>query len=140
MIQTQDAQTQRSGQQGVTPEQTREGPIALAIERETAKLPSDIFLWGAGAAVVTSFLLELVGAKDKSRFVGQWVAPILICGVYNKIVKTHGSDQLHSEAGSGRNRLNSGNSGGSGQGGGVRTGSTRPGEARRMHDHAGAPN
>ena len=29
-----------------------------------------------------------------SLFVGQWVAPFLLLGVYNKIVKVAGSDQL----------------------------------------------
>lgn len=69
-----------------------EGPIARSIEEETAKLPSDTFLWAAGAAVGTSLALRLMGRDQTSTFVGQWVAPILICGLYNKMVKTHGHD------------------------------------------------
>jgi len=69
-----------------------EGPIARSIEEETAKLPSDAFLWAAGAAVGTSLALRLMGRSQTSTFVGQWVAPILICGLYNKMVKTHGHD------------------------------------------------
>jgi len=71
----------------------REGPVAREIEDQTAKLPSDIFLWAAGAAVASSWLLRLAGKKEASNFVGQWVPSILICGVYNKIVKTHGHDR-----------------------------------------------
>jgi hypothetical protein len=69
-----------------------EGTVAKAIEEETAQLPSDIFLWTAGAAAGTSLLLRLMGRDATSTFIGQWVPAILICGVYNKIVKTHGHD------------------------------------------------
>ena len=33
-----------------------EGPVARAIEEQTAKLPSDAFLGAAGASIATSFL------------------------------------------------------------------------------------
>ena len=71
-----------------------EGPIAKAIEEKTAKLPSDLFLWAAGGAVGVSLILQLSGNSDKSRFIGQWVAPFLLLGVYNKIVKVAGSDRM----------------------------------------------
>ncbi len=100
MVQSQTQSTQRSGQSPSSTDiehQHSEGRVALAIEKETAKLPSDTFLWAAGAAAATSLVFELLGMKDKSRFIGQWVPSILICGVYNKIVKVHGSDRAHSE-------------------------------------------
>jgi len=31
--------------------------------------------------------------KQWANFVGQWVPTILLLGIYNKIVKTQGSDQ-----------------------------------------------
>jgi hypothetical protein len=37
-----------------------------------------------------------MGNEEKSHFVGQWVAPFLLLGVYNKIVKVAGSDQFSS--------------------------------------------
>ena len=74
--------------------QQTEGPVARSIERQTAKLPSDLFLWGAVGSVGVSLLLQLTGNKEKSHFVGQWVAPFLLLGVYNKIVKVAGSDRL----------------------------------------------
>jgi hypothetical protein len=71
-----------------------EGPIARAIEEQTAKLPSDVFLWAAVGAIGASFILEVAGKEEKSRFVGQWVAPFMLLGVYNKLVKIGGSDRL----------------------------------------------
>jgi hypothetical protein len=36
--------------------------------------------------------LQLLGRKHEAQFVGQWVPTILILGLYNKMVKQHGSD------------------------------------------------
>ena len=38
--------------------------------------------------------LGLAGSKDESLFVGQWAAPLLLFGVYNKLVKIGGSDRV----------------------------------------------
>jgi hypothetical protein len=75
--------------------QHTEGPVARTIEQQTAKLPSDLFLWAAIGAIGVSAYLEFAGNEEKSRFVGQWVAPFLLLGVYNKLVKVAGSDRLH---------------------------------------------
>jgi hypothetical protein len=72
-----------------------EGQVARTIEQQTAKLPSDLFLWAAVGAMGVSAFFECTGAKDKSRFIGQWVSPLLLFGVYNKLVKVAGSDRLH---------------------------------------------
>ena len=69
-----------------------EGQLAKTIEQQTAKLPSDVYLWGACGAIATSAILQLTGRSKASLFVGQWVAPFLLFGVYNKIVKVAGSD------------------------------------------------
>ena len=71
----------------------KEGVVAKTIEQQTAKLPSDWFLWAAIGGMGVSAVMELAGWKSKSRFFGQWVAPFLLFGVYNKLVKQHGSDQ-----------------------------------------------
>ena len=73
----------------------QEGPIARTIEQQTAKLPSDTFLWAAVGSIGASALLRMMGKKNASLFVGDWVAPMLLFGVYNKIVKLHGSDRGH---------------------------------------------
>lgn len=70
----------------------REGEVARSIEEETAKLPSDVFLWAAVAAMGASLTLKLLKKDDWALFVGQWPAPFLLFGVYNKIVKVEGSD------------------------------------------------
>jgi hypothetical protein len=79
-----------------TPEPVRhsEGRIARTIEDQTARLPSDSYLWAAVAAIGTAMVLQATGKKQSSLFVGQWVAPFLLFGVYNKIVKVAGSDRL----------------------------------------------
>lgn len=97
--------------QGQSATEQREGPIAKRIEKRTAKLPSDLFLWAAGASLVASLALEVIGfARGERRgifrramqpttstplagFVGMWVPSFLLLGVYNKIVKVAGSDR-----------------------------------------------
>jgi len=69
-----------------------EGPVAKAIEEQTAKLPSDLFLWGGLGALVTAASLFYNGKKEEALLVGQWAAPILILGFYNKVVKLEGHD------------------------------------------------
>jgi hypothetical protein len=70
----------------------REGPIARTIEQQTAKLPSDTFLWLAMGGIAASLGLHMAGKKNEAQFVGNWVPTFLIFGLYNKIVKTQGSD------------------------------------------------
>ena len=70
-----------------------EGRAAKTIENETSKLPSDLWLWAAVASMGVSLLLKASNKKDDSQFVGQWAAPLLLIGVYNKIVKVAGSDR-----------------------------------------------
>jgi hypothetical protein len=72
----------------------REGPIARAIEEQTAKLPSDTFLWAALASIGLSLGLRLNGKQHGALFVGHWVTTFLLLGIYNKLVKLHGSDRL----------------------------------------------
>ena len=69
-----------------------EGKVARTLEQQTAKIPSDVYLWAAGGAIATSAILQLMRRPKASLFLGQWVAPFLLLGVYNKIVKVAGSD------------------------------------------------
>jgi hypothetical protein len=75
----------------------KEGKIARAIEEQTAKIPSDIFLWAALGSMAVSLTLQLAGSKHRSLFIGQWAAPFLLFGVYNKLVKLEGHDKTSSE-------------------------------------------
>ena len=72
-------------------EQHSEGVVARTIEAQTAKLPSDVFLWAAGASIVSSLTLKMMGKDQDALFIGQWASPFLLLGVYNKIVKVAGS-------------------------------------------------
>jgi len=69
-----------------------EGVVARTIEKQTAKLPSDTFLWASLGAIATSLVLQSLGKKEGSLFVGQWAPTFLILGLYNKMVKELGSD------------------------------------------------
>jgi len=75
-----------------TPPEHAEGRVARAIENQTAKLPSDTFLWLAGASIATSLTLKIMGHRHDALFVGQWAPTFLILGLYNKLVKVAGSD------------------------------------------------
>ena len=77
---------------GVNPQQ-KEGKVARAIEEQTAKLPSDLFLWAAVGAMACSLTLKLMKNDHMSLFIGQWPAPFLLFGIYNKMVKQDGHDK-----------------------------------------------
>ena len=82
------ATTPRSGSR---PEH-REGLVARSIEQQTAKLPSDVFLWAAFGSMAGSLVFKMTGKDHHALFVGQWAPAFLILGLYNKLVKLHGSD------------------------------------------------
>jgi hypothetical protein len=63
-----------------------------AIESQTSKIPSSGYLGAAFGAITASAILKIVGKDDWALFVGQWPAVFLLMGVYNKMVKQHGSD------------------------------------------------
>ena len=50
----------------------REGRLARTIEQQTAKLPSDVFLWAALGSIAGSLVLKIAGDGRTANFVGQW--------------------------------------------------------------------
>lgn len=68
-----------------------ESRFTRLVEQQAAKLPSHAFLVAAIAAMGCSLATELAGRTRVSRFVGMWPAPLLVMGVYNKLVKTLGA-------------------------------------------------
>lgn len=92
-MKTRDSATQRTSTATKAMEH-KEGPVAKAIEKQTAKLPSDAFLWISVGVMVASAVLQFTRKKHWSLFVGEWAAPLLIMGLYNKLVKVEGHDQL----------------------------------------------
>lgn len=69
-----------------------EGKLTEKIEDQTAKVPSVVYLGAAIASMGVSLALKCIGKRHTALFVGQWAAPFLLLGIYNKIVKTEGHD------------------------------------------------
>ncbi len=78
--------------------QHAEGRVARTIEDQTAKLPSDTFLWAAVGSIAASLTLQATGNRNASLFVGQWAPTFLLLGIYNKLVKQLGSDRTEDAA------------------------------------------
>lgn len=68
-----------------------EGRVTRLVEQQAAKVPSDVFLFLSLASMATSLGLEIAGNRRYSRFIGMWVSPLLLMGVYTKLVKTFGA-------------------------------------------------
>lgn len=64
-----------------------EDVLTRLLEQQVAKVPSDIFLFAALAAMTASAALELSGRTRLGRFVGMWPPALLTMGIYNKLVK-----------------------------------------------------
>lgn len=70
----------------------KEGPVATMIEEQTAKIPSDAFLWAALGSIAVSFTLKVMKRDELALFIGQWAPSFLLFGIYNKLVKQLGHD------------------------------------------------
>lgn len=65
-----------------------EGPMTRAIEQQTARAPSGIYLSLAIGSMAISAITALVfGKRTLGTFFGLWVPSLLLMGLYNKIVK-----------------------------------------------------
>jgi hypothetical protein len=69
-----------------------EDQVTSMLESYSSQLPSSFFLGAAGASIVGSLIAKISGRDHLALFVGQWAAPFLLLGIYNKMVKQHGSD------------------------------------------------
>ncbi len=69
-----------------------EDQVTASIEKFTAQIPSSVFLAAALASMAVSLGMKAAKKEHGALFVGQWAAPFLILGIYNKLVKQHGSD------------------------------------------------
>ena len=76
----------------VAPGEAQEDQITAAIEKFTSQVPSSAYLGLAIASILGSVSFQAAGKKHEALFIGQWVAPFLLLGIYNKLVKQHGSD------------------------------------------------
>ncbi len=78
--------------------EAQEDQVTAAIEKFTAQIPSSAYLGAALASMAVSVGFKAAGKNHEALFVGQWAAPFLILGIYNKLVKLHGSDATASDA------------------------------------------
>ena len=76
----------------------REDRFTGMFESQTAKVPSSGYLAAAVGSMIGSATLKILGKDDWALFVGQWAPTFLIMGVYNKMVKQHGSDAFSKAA------------------------------------------
>lgn len=71
----------------------KEGKVAKALEEQTSRIPSDLYLWAAFGAMALSFTCFLSRQRHAGLFFGQWAPSLLIIGLYNKLVKVEGQDE-----------------------------------------------
>ncbi len=71
-----------------------EDQITALLESQTAKVPTSFFLGASLTSMAASLILKAQGKDNMALFIGQWAAPFLLLGIYNKMVKQHGSDAL----------------------------------------------
>lgn len=69
-----------------------EDQFTKEIEKKTSHIPSTVFLGAAALSMVGALTLKILCKDKNALFVGQWAAPFLLLGIYNKIVKTEGHD------------------------------------------------
>lgn len=65
----------------------KEGTFTRALEKQTSKIPSVLFLTAAGASIVGSLVAFVRGRKQLANLIGEWVPTFLLLGMYNKFVK-----------------------------------------------------
>lgn len=70
----------------------QEDQLTAAIEKCTARVPSSAYLGAAVASMAVSAGFRLAGKDHLALFIGQWAPSFLLLGLYNKLVKQHGSD------------------------------------------------
>ena len=80
------------GSYSVAPGQHEEGELTKRLEHVTSQIPSGVYLGLALGSISLSALLYLSGRKTDATFVGHWAPTLLMIGMYNKMVKLHGSD------------------------------------------------
>ena len=76
----------------VQPGEAQEDQVTASIEKYTSQVPSSVYLAAALGSMAVSVGFKIAKKTDMALFIGQWAAPFLILGIYNKLVKIHGSD------------------------------------------------
>lgn len=73
----------------------KEGKMTKQIEAVTSRIPSGSYLSLAlGSMALSAALAAFSRRKNMANFVGLWVPTLMLVGIYNKLVKVEGSDQM----------------------------------------------
>jgi hypothetical protein len=72
--------------------EAQEEQVTASIEKFTSQIPSSAYLALALGSMAVSLGFQAAKKQHEALFIGQWAAPFLILGIYNKLVKIHGSD------------------------------------------------
>ncbi len=78
--------------------EVHEDQVTASLEQFSTRFPSSFYLGAAFASILGSLTLKLAKRDRDALFVGQWAAPFLLLGIYNKMVKQHGSDAASSQS------------------------------------------
>src|SRR5918993_2850883 len=71
-----------------------EDQFTKTVEEYTAAIPSSAFLGVAISAMALSLALQIGGQGKWGNFIAQWVPTWLVIGLYNKLVKLEGHDDM----------------------------------------------
>lgn len=72
-----------------------EGHLTKTVENQTAKAPSITWLGLAVGSMAVAAGFQLFSKKKElGNFIGLWAPCFLMVGIYNKIVKVQGNDQV----------------------------------------------
>jgi hypothetical protein len=82
----------------LAPGEAEEDQLTASIEKFTAQVPSSVYLALSLGSMAASLAFQAANKKHEALFIGQWAAPLLILGIYNKLVKIHGSDATSNNA------------------------------------------
>lgn len=74
-----------------------ESRLGSAIERRSAKVPSDLFLWLGAGSIIGSLAVFATGRRQEGVFVGMWAPTFLLLGIYNKLVKQLGPERRRAD-------------------------------------------
>lgn len=73
----------------------REGILTKRVEDVTAQVPSIGYLaLAAGSLVLSAGIAAFTQRRSLANFVGLWVPSFMLIGIYNKLVKLEGHDQI----------------------------------------------
>jgi hypothetical protein len=73
-------------------ETPKNNTLTQTVEKTAAEIPSHVFLCASIATIGASLLFKTVKKNGIAFFLGQWVAPLLLLGIYNKLTRTEGPE------------------------------------------------